>query len=740
VLLGGGGATALAENAAAPAALVGTTVQAVLAGGVSPSAAVLAGGVLRAMFVKKATMVATVVVALGLVGGGLGLLRQPAPAALGGGGEEEPKKAKPGVIFTLPEEPKKEPDDLRKLQGAWQAVALEHNGEKLSAEAANKFRVIIRDNTITFDSDGNRREASFMLGTNYRPKAIWLKTAARAPTVRGIYALESDRLKICLDNDEGKTVAGDFVTKAGSGLTLMVLERAPDGKTVKGPSEVKEKRYAFSMQNKNWTQVFEWFSDVTGLAYSSPFKPTGTFTFTPPKGKQEYTISEIVDIINEALMSDPPGPGYSLVRRTKTFALVPMDRPIDGSQVATTSLEDLPRYGRTEFVKVSVRLRARRAEDAALIARTLMTKFGQVTTDEGSNTVFLLGMAGTLREVVKALQVSDDMARDEPTPEERERPGAAKGPGETDKPRQTLTGSESPVRAVAFSADGRSVLGATEGGRVSIWDAATGKVRNALRDEGLRYLAMAISPDGKRILVGGTTDAAGGKGKDGKTVAAGWVALYSTSLNELVWHVSDISPVRALAFSPDGKSVSVGCADGTIRVQDAATGKLLVTCGGGQNAEVSAVAFSPDGKVIAGSSADTSVTLWDSRAGRELRVLREHHRPVTSVAFSPDGRLLLVACGDCAVDLWEVATGKKVRDWVAATKGVHSVAFSPDGKCVATGAVAGPVGLWDVATGKELASYRGHTKAVNGLAFSPDGKAIASGSADGTVKVWDVGR
>ena len=53
---------------------------------------------------------------------------------------------------------------MQKLQGRWQAVALEHNGEKLSAESVKKFRVVIRDNTITFDPDGNKREASFALG------------------------------------------------------------------------------------------------------------------------------------------------------------------------------------------------------------------------------------------------------------------------------------------------------------------------------------------------------------------------------------------------------------------------------------------------------------------------------------------------------------------------------------------------------------------------------------------------
>ncbi len=172
------------------------------------------------MFVKRSPELGGMVVGLGLVAGGVGLLKQYAP-----GGEEPPAKGKPGVVFTLPDEPRKEADDLPKLQGTWQAVALEHNGEKLSADAVKKFRVIIRDNTITFDPDGNKREASFSLGTSGESKSIFLKTDPKASKVRGIYALEDGRLKLCFDNDEGKTTPTEFATTPDSGLTLITLER-----------------------------------------------------------------------------------------------------------------------------------------------------------------------------------------------------------------------------------------------------------------------------------------------------------------------------------------------------------------------------------------------------------------------------------------------------------------------------------------------------------------------------------
>jgi RNA polymerase sigma factor (sigma-70 family) len=549
-----GGLAVLLAHDAASAALVDATVKAVLAGGASAPAVALAEGVIRAMFATQVMKWTAVAAVLGLATAGT--LWHYAPAAGGTddpvlrapAGKEEPPKGKPGVLFNLPEDPSKAPDDLKQLQGTWQAVALEHNGEKLSAEAVKGFNVAIGKDRVTFHSTNGDSGAAFKLEPSSKPKVIWLEHAGagrKVEMVRGIYALEGDRLRICVDNDEGKARPTEFATRPGSGLTLMVLER------VKG------------------------------------------------------------------------------------------------------------------------------------------------TTAE-----------------VKA-------------PE--------------DKSQHTLAGSGSPMRAVAFSPDGKSVWACPENGRVARYDLATGKAVGSLNADGNKWLALAVSPDGKYILNGGITQATEGKGDDARKVDAGVMALYSAGLKS-VWHEVNPSAVRAVAFSPDGKRVAGACDNGLVLVRDAETGKAILALGRVQNGTLTSVAFSPDGKVLAAGGRDLVVRLWDVATGKELRVLPEHQGVVTAVAFSPDGRFLLTACGDCAVQLWDVASGKEIRQWVAATKGVRAATFSPDGKRIATGGNAGPVALWDVETGKELASFAGNQKAVNGVAFSPDGQTLATAGQDGTVKLWDVAK
>jgi WD40 repeat protein len=210
----------------------------------------------------------------------------------------------------------------------------------------------------------------------------------------------------------------------------------------------------------------------------------------------------------------------------------------------------------------------------------------------------------------------------------------------------------------------------------------------------------------------------------------------------------------AVAFSPDGRYLVTGRANGKVHVWDGRTGEQVGTLGTHKQA-VRGVVFSPDGKHLASASADGAVRLWDATRLDKKDLEREHEPrlpplparvPVQSlnVAFSPDSRRLATGGEGNTVKIWDVQTGGLLE-----TLGGHSgdiyadicaVAFSPEGRWIAWAGEDSTVRVWDGRTKELVRTFRGHTGLVSSLAFAstPDGRWLISGSRDHTVKIWDL--
>ena len=200
-----------------------------------------------------------------------------------------------------------------------------------------------------------------------------------------------------------------------------------------------------------------------------------------------------------------------------------------------------------------------------------------------------------------------------------------------------------------------------------------------------------------------------------------------------LWHEAQ---VMAVAYSPDGRRVLTGSEDNTARLWDATTGEPLGIILKHQEA-VLAVAFSADGQRIATASRDKTAQIWDAATGKLLLGPLAHAGPVTVVAFSSDGRRLVTASLGQA-QLWDAATGQPVGTPLQHTADVVMAIFSPDGRRVATAGRDKTARLWDAADGKAVGQPLVHKDAVVALAFSPDSQRLATGSYDNTAVVWDV--
>jgi WD40 repeat protein/serine/threonine protein kinase len=198
--------------------------------------------------------------------------------------------------------------------------------------------------------------------------------------------------------------------------------------------------------------------------------------------------------------------------------------------------------------------------------------------------------------------------------------------------------------------------------------------------------------------------------------------------------------VHGMAFGPDGERLASAGGDGTIKIWNSRTGKVMQPFPAHTDTVVS-VAFHRDGKHLASRGADLTVKVWDLMAtGQAVWTERcdavRKFGSAYTVAFSPNGRLLATAT-DGVVKVW----GWKNRRLLQSLPGhdVHSVpvAFSGDGRLV-TGVFREGLKVWDPQTGTLLRTVPAHEDPVSAVAFSADGKWLASASYDRTVKLSDA--
>lgn len=298
--------------------------------------------------------------------------------------------------------------------------------------------------------------------------------------------------------------------------------------------------------------------------------------------------------------------------------------------------------------------------------------------------------------------------------------------------RAILSGHSYVVWSVAFSPDGNRLATASGDTLIKLWNVRTGREEATLKGHSHQVSCVAFSPDGSILASGGSY---------GDNSVRLWQATSPWRCTVLPIPTEVIT---SLAFSRDGKTLTIGSRDKMVHLWDVAEKKERPPLK--EDKEIESLAFSPYGEYLAVGTND-SLKLWDTATYRIAKTLKAEDMSYKSLAFTPDGKSLITGGSDGGRNMlicWNLET--LTERWHASTHDgvIYSVAVHPSGKYVVSpgywqASSTGLLQIWDAMEGKELVRFDAHMHDVVAIAFSPDGKILATGGGGpgGTTRLWD---
>lgn len=303
------------------------------------------------------------------------------------------------------------------------------------------------------------------------------------------------------------------------------------------------------------------------------------------------------------------------------------------------------------------------------------------------------------------------------------------------------------IRGLAFSTDGKMLVGIADDKTVTAWSTAFQPGQPLPEDFGKPIQQFAHADAVSGVVIG----------EKGEVLTASvdkTIRQWKVASNVATRSFQHPNLVDGVDWSPDGKLLATACHDGIVRVFDVEKNSATKTINAHtqpQPSPVYSVTWTADGKQLVSTSFDRSIKIWDAASGNLVRELKPfvekmnekgHTDQVFCAAVTKDGRLIATGSSDRRLKLWDATSGNVVREFTnpnikgeagqSHPGGVYQVRFTPDEKYLVSVGPAprnkGYLAVWQVADGKLIYAAESNAGPTFGLAVGPTGKLALIGN------------
>ncbi|KAF8977570.1 phosphate system positive regulatory protein pho81, partial [Entomortierella lignicola] len=226
-------------------------------------------------------------------------------------------------------------------------------------------------------------------------------------------------------------------------------------------------------------------------------------------------------------------------------------------------------------------------------------------------------------------------------------------------------------------------------------------------------------------------------------------------------YLQDSHPINSISFHPSGDFLLVGSEAETVRIFDVKTLQCFTPRAfsgppshnsatssvdsaqqqGPHRGGINHIEYAPTGSVFITASQDGSIKVWDAMSGKVVRTIENAHsgKGVTTATISKNGKYILSGGWDSVNKLWDLGSGKLIHGFQGSVqKNVkQSTVFSYNEDFVFSSDESNNSFVcWDSRTGNLLKRYVGQEAMIRSISASPTENAIVSGGDDNRVRFW----